>query len=116
MSTNGQDPDRAEDPHWGLVIPFVVCTSQGGPYDDEAFTAGYQAGRIDAHLRHAATAGADALTVTARTALLPLLELLAMHHGYPVLTADPIGETPHYPAMPDWAVIRFHRPPRDAPP
>lgn len=24
---------------WGLVMPFMVCASEGGQYDDEAFVA-----------------------------------------------------------------------------
>lgn len=31
-----------------LVMPFVACKSQGGPYTDDAFVAGYQIGQLAA--------------------------------------------------------------------
>ena len=31
-----------------LVMPFVVVTSAGGPYDDESYVAGFEASRVDA--------------------------------------------------------------------
>jgi hypothetical protein len=34
-----------------LVMPFSVCKSQGGPYDDESFVAGWRLAEIDAALR-----------------------------------------------------------------
>lgn len=106
MSGNGHrgEPDQ---PVWGLLIPFVVCTSNGGPYDDESFTAGFQAGRLDAHLRHAAAAGADGVGAMVRTPLLPLLELLGMHHGFPILKTHPVSGGEGYPAMPDWSTVMF---------
>jgi hypothetical protein len=37
------DRDPLDEPEpgttWGLVVPFVVCQSQGGPYDDDAFVS-----------------------------------------------------------------------------
>ena len=38
------------DAEYGLVMPFVVVASKDGPYDDEAYVAGYEAGRLDALL------------------------------------------------------------------
>lgn len=105
--------DRAEDHTWGLAVPFVVCTSQGGPYDDESFAAGFSAGRIDAQLQQARLAGADSVTVMARTTLLPQLELLGMHRGYPVLVHTPVNGMSKYPPMPDWSTVTFHAPQRD---
>lgn len=29
-----------EEQEYDLVMPFVVCQSQGGPYDDDAFVGG----------------------------------------------------------------------------
>lgn len=37
-------PDKHE---YDLVMPFVVCESNGGPYDDEAYVAGWEAGKLD---------------------------------------------------------------------
>lgn len=67
---------------YGLVIPFVACASKGGPYDDDAFVAGYQAGRIDNALSVARTVGTTGLKATAATSLVRQLDLIAMHHGF----------------------------------
>lgn len=32
---------------YDLVMPFVVCQSKGGLYDDEAYVAGWEAGKLD---------------------------------------------------------------------
>lgn len=37
---------------FSLVMPFTVVTSRGGPYDDEAFVAGWACGEIMATLRY----------------------------------------------------------------
>lgn len=72
----------ASEPGYSLVMPFVACRSQGGPYDDQAFSAGYHAGLIDKSLEVAAIAGADELRLTARSALTPQLDLIAMRWGF----------------------------------
>lgn len=41
MSTPG-----FHDAEFGLVLPFVACESAGGPYEDQAFVAGFQAGQL----------------------------------------------------------------------
>lgn len=38
---------------FGLVMPFVVVVSHGGPYEDAAFAAGWECGRIDEALTDA---------------------------------------------------------------
>jgi hypothetical protein len=35
---------------YGLVMPFVACQSNDGPYDDEAYVAGYEMGLLDQSL------------------------------------------------------------------
>lgn len=90
------EPDGVE---YALVMPFVVCQSVGGPYDDDAFVAGYQAGQIDAALK-AGTAGDLSLTV--RTDLLPQLDLIAMRHGY-IMTTDSTE-------IDEWTYATFRRP------
>jgi len=102
------DPlDEAEPEGMSLVVPFIVCTSQGGPYDDDSFVAGFQAGEIDKALAVAMTAGARVATWTVRTALVPQLELLAMHRGFMHIEAVEIGEDEDHPAMPEWSVVTF---------
>lgn len=75
-----EDPDS---PRAELVMPFVVVTSKGGPYDDEAFMAGWYAGEIDRMLTGAQ--GVDiVLYRDVPRALLPQIDLIAMRHGYKV--------------------------------
>lgn len=69
------------EPEMSLVMPFVVVTSKGGPYDDTAFAAGWAAGEIDRAL--AAVAGFEvAVDRMVPTALVPQIDLIAMRHGY----------------------------------
>jgi hypothetical protein len=72
------DHDDGHDAEYGLVMPFVVCASKGGPYDDDAFTAGYEMGSLDGLIAQ----GPISLTTTIRTASVPQADLIAMHHGY----------------------------------
>ena len=100
--------DQPESAEYGLVMPFVVVTSKGGPYDDDAFTAGYSAGSIDANLAMANHLNADRLDYTVRTGLLPQLDLIAMRHGY-TMTRTEVEATADYEAMPEWTFVRFQR-------
>lgn len=84
---------------YGLVMPFIVVTSHGGPYDDVSFVAG---------CRYAAVAAALAEKPASYEsyeypALLPQLDLLAMHEGY-VMETEPWDEHPE-----DWTLVRFTR-------
>ena len=80
--TMGDPMDQPEDEGMSLVFPFVVCQSNGGPYDDDAFTAGYQCGQIDRSLAAAAAVGATSMTCTVYTTLIKQLELVAMNRGF----------------------------------
>jgi hypothetical protein len=103
------DHTQPEPETWGLVVPFVVCASKGGPYDDDSFTAGFAAGEIDKALTVLAAAGGDRLRTTVRTALVRQIELLAMNRGFPVMTAAEVEATEDYDAMPEWSVIEISR-------
>jgi hypothetical protein len=101
------DPhDQPEDDGWHLAVPFVVCQSQGGPYDDEAFVAGFQAGQISRSLAAAKAIGADRLRLTVRTDLVKQLDLIAMDAGF-ALTVAEVEETEDHPAMPEWTFATF---------
>jgi hypothetical protein len=40
MSDPTRPSPHSDDQHeWGMVMPFVVCQSKGGPYDDDSFVA-----------------------------------------------------------------------------
>lgn len=102
------DPlDQPEPAEFGLLFPFIVCASQGGPYDDDAFVAGVQMGRIDQALQVAAQTGADRLRFTVATRLVRQLELVGMARGFPVMQAQPVEATDEYPAMPQWSLVTF---------
>lgn len=93
--------DQPEEVDWGPVMPFVVCASKGGPYDDDAFVAGYQAGQLDKALAAARAVGATEVRGLALSALVPQLELIGMHHGFPYTTADAPED------YPTWVYVTF---------
>lgn len=64
---------------YGLVMPFVVVSSTGGPYDDDAFAAGWHCAQIDEAL--AAGRMGDVANISVRTAILPQLDLIALRRG-----------------------------------
>lgn len=72
-------------------LPFVVTVSVGGPFEDRAFMAGYQMGRVVEGLR--AAVEIDATTVRflrVNRLLLPQIEMDGEAHGYGV--ADVVGD------------------------
>jgi hypothetical protein len=84
-----------------LSVPFVVVKSRGGMYDDTAFSAGVDTGRIDAHLETLARLGARQSGVyTVRTVLRPQLELVAMRHGFHHVGVSLTDN-------PNWAHVQF---------
>ncbi len=92
-----------------LVMPFKVCKTQGGPYDDESFVAGWTLALLD---RDLAEAVVDRLPVTGRSlrpAMMPQVDLIAMKHGYGV-AAEPWDEAPE-----EWLVVDFIRESAEAP-
>ncbi len=64
-----------------LIMPFVVCEGNGGPYNDEAFVAGYTAGVIDAALHSLEHIHAH-VTWWVPSKLVPQLDLLAMRYRF----------------------------------
>lgn len=84
---------------YGLLMPFVVVESTGGPYDDRSFVAGARYGDVANALR----AKPFAFESYEYPELVPQLELLAMHEGY-TLTYEPWVEYPD-----EWTFVRFQR-------
>lgn len=96
------DPmDLPERDEMELVVPFIACVSKGGPYDDESFVAGFQAGMVDRALQVAAQCEAQSVRFTVATALVPQLELLAMNRGFPVVEAESSTE------WAEWSLVTF---------
>lgn len=69
-----------DEPRFDLVMPFIVCRSQGGPYDDDSFSAGFMAGNLFAELE--SDREVDDGWRPIRTDLVPQIDLIAMHCGY----------------------------------
>jgi hypothetical protein len=97
-----RDPaDEPEGDGYNLVVPFVVCQSVGGPYDDDAFVAGFQAGQIDQALQAAAAVHAAEVRFTVYTTLVKQLELIGMSRGFPVVLVAESDE------VPEWSFVTF---------
>jgi hypothetical protein len=90
-----------------LVLPFVVCRSVGGPFDDDAFVAGFQAGQVDQALHAAKVARATEVRFTVNSTLVKQLDLIAMNRGFPVVDAVPSEEAP------EWVFMTFRTEPAD---
>ena len=82
----------------GGLMPFVLCRSRGGPYDDEAFSSGWRLGAIGATL---AGPGISALCESIRAHERVQADLLAMARGYS-MTVDPGTDR-------DWLSVTFTR-------
>lgn len=78
--------DEPEDIAAELVMPFLPVASKGGPFDDQAFTAGYEMGLLDALLGHAYTFGRVHRTL--RSENREQADLLAMRHGWHATFVD----------------------------
>lgn len=70
------EPDEAA---YDLVMPFLPVTSNGGPHDDDAYTAGYEMGGLDATLK---SGGGVEYQAIIRTENAKQADLIAMQHGY----------------------------------
>jgi hypothetical protein len=70
-----------EDADYELVMPFVVVRSTGGPYDDEAYCAGMELGRLDRDLLTMCT-WVDTFETLIRVANAPHVDLVAMQYGW----------------------------------
>lgn len=88
---------------YSLVMPFTPAVLSGdGPYDDNAFVAGYQCGQIDRSLQVIRAAQGTGMESMVYTPLIPQLELIAMRHGLVLETEDTGTE--------GWTFVKF-RPP-----
>lgn len=85
-----------------LAVPFIVCQSKGGPYEDAAFVAGFQCGEIDRALLAGAAVGAQTVRFPiVHSGIVKQLELHAMNRGYPYVTATRSDE------WPEWSDVTF---------
>lgn len=77
--------DEDERPDFDLVMPFIVCASNGGPFEDQAFVAGYECGLLDAELEFSADVK---ITRTMRSDNLAQVDLIALKNGYTIETTE----------------------------
>lgn len=97
----------SDDVEFGLVMPFVVCQSKGGPYDDEAYVAGYEAGRLDALMSISPLLPGARINegVPYHSDNMPQIDLIAMQHGV-IVESEDLGD--------GWTSVTFSAP-SDAP-
>ena len=94
-----------------LVMPFIVVSSKGGPFDDAAYCAGWEMGFLDYFLgvwRHEDSR--HAVDRVIRRENLPQADLLAMMHGAEMSILDwpedtEVSEQQNL----EWAYVRFAR-------
>jgi hypothetical protein len=60
-------------------LPFVAVISEGGPYDDRAYEAGFQMGQLDIILGIPYVVYHTTVTYTTNV---KQADLIAMHHGF----------------------------------
>lgn len=77
---------------YGLVMPFVVCEDQGGPFPAGAFVAGWTCGVLDALLPLVKPHGCTVERYV-DPRIVPQLDLIAMRHGFE-MTSEPWEEHP----------------------
>lgn len=76
------EPDeQPTEPQYEIVMPFVVTQSNGGPYDDDAFVAGWYAAELDIVLEQMARFHCG-MARTVPTPLVPQIDLIAMKYGF----------------------------------
>ncbi len=90
-----------DDKNYGLVYPFVVCTSKEGPYDDDAFVAGCYFGQIKEQCKTIGLGYKKEWCVP--SPLVPQLELLAIHEGCAMM-AQPWNDHPD-----EWTFVTMQR-------
>jgi hypothetical protein len=123
MSDETPDPadEHEHDGHtYELLTPFVVCASNGGPYDDDAYVAGWEMGalaeRLSIGVAHLGFIPPAIMVI--RAANVPQMELVAMSYGLVlyVLDDDDLAEWGLPPNVDGWAQVQLQpaRPIEDA--
>jgi hypothetical protein len=96
-----------EPTEYSLLMPFVACASEGGPYDDDSFVAGFHAGALDRSLAVIEATGGTGMRATVNAALRPQLDLIAMRYGF-YLEVTKSSTDP-------WIYVEFHKSVEDLP-
>lgn len=80
--------DDSAEGGYDLAMPFVLCQSNGGPFDDTAFVAGATCGALTEELAALARSGATPRERYLDACLLPQVDLIAMAHGYKITPGE----------------------------
>lgn len=80
-----------------IIMPYLVVESEGGPYHDMSFVAGYQCGQLDGNLQNKSLTG---ITAIVYANLLEQIDLIAMKNGFTIQVATEDEE---------WAEVRATR-------
>lgn len=97
----------SEEAEYGLVMPFVVVTSKDGPYDDEAYCAGWEMGALAARLALCEIHGLGPPEVVIHRGNVPQADLIAMQHGMVVTEGWPEGTELDDETNDQWARVTF---------
>jgi len=95
-----------------MMMPFVVVESKGGPYDDAAYVAGCELGRLHAQLDVAKSIGLPLPEVVLHVENVPQADLLAMHVGAR-MRVEEWGDDVDDDTAAEWAHVVFEWPPVD---
>lgn len=95
-----RDDSEPQEVTYGLVMPFVACEDQGGPFAADAFVAGFVCGIIDHALPILKPLGC-VLQRYVDPRLVPQLDLMAMRYGFK-MTSEPWDEHPD-----DYTLVTF---------
>lgn len=79
--------EEQEEPEMRLIYPFVNVSSNGGRFDDDAYAAGWEMGKIDMRLE-ALPVFVHSFTETIREENAKQADLVAMHRGWDVETIE----------------------------
>lgn len=90
-----------DDVERSLVYPFIVCASNGGPFDDDAYVAGVEFGSIATKLE-AAPAECSEMSFTVRSANVGQLDLAAANSHW-------LMERALWDEDPEWSFVKFRR-------
>lgn len=88
----------SDEAEYELVMPFVACASEGGPYEDVAFVAGIYLGQVMQWIEDGKPSVHHHKVWCMPSLLVPQLDLLAMKHAL-------IMETYVYDENPDWTYV-----------
>lgn len=102
----------SEDGEYSLVMPFVVVNSVSGPFDDDAYAAGWEMGKLDERLSAAVHHALGCPTVVILRQNLPQAELVAMKHGMTMeeiksVPAPDLSDEDFEAVITQWAHVRF---------